>query len=82
MLSCKQSSQIISASLDRQLTTRERLALKLHLLICKYCNRFNLQLQALRVAMTVMTESIECDNKIKMPTAVKNRIAKLVDEHA
>ncbi len=82
MLSCKQSSQIISASLDRSLTKRERFALRLHLFICKYCNRFNQQLQTLRVAMTTMTESIENDTSIEMPVALKNSITKLVNEQA
>lgn len=34
---CKEIVKIISASLDRKLTFRERLVLKLHLLACKPC---------------------------------------------
>ncbi len=79
MLTCKQASQFISASLDRPLTLRERFALKLHLFICKYCKRFSQQLQTMRVAMTLMAHSIENDNTIEMPAAAKNRIAKLVE---
>ena len=82
MLNCKQSSQFISASFDRPLTTRERFALKLHLFICKYCNRFNRQLQTMRVAMTTLAQSIENDNSIEMPVALKNSITKLVEEQA
>ena len=82
MLNCKQSSQFISASFDRPLTTRERFALKLHLFICKYCNRFNRQLQTMRVAMTTLAQSIANDNSIEMPVALKNSITKLVDEQA
>ena len=79
MLSCKQASQIISQSLDRSLTMRERFALKLHLLICKYCKRFSQQIQTLRVAMKQMISSIENDNTIEMPSTVKERIANTVE---
>lgn len=82
MLSCKQASQFISASLDRPLTLRERIVLRLHLIICKYCKRFSQQLQTMRVAMTTLAQSIENDNSIEMPVALKNSITKLVEEQA
>ena len=79
MLTCKQASQVISQSLDRPLTARERFALSLHLLICKYCKRFSQQVQTLRVAIKSMFHSIESNNSIEMPSAAKNRIAALVE---
>jgi hypothetical protein len=82
MLSCKQASQIISQSLDRQLTMRERFALKLHLLVCKYCKRFSQQLESLRVAIKQMVNSTENDNTIEISTAAKNRIAALVEANS
>lgn len=82
MLSCKQVSQIISQSLDRPLTLRERFALKLHLLICKYCKRFSQQMQTIRVAVKQIINSIENDNTIEIPIAVKNRIAALVESNS
>ncbi len=82
MLSCKKASQIISQSLDRPLTMRERFALKLHLLICKYCKRFSQHMQCLRVAIKKMTHSIENDNTIEMPLEAKKRIANLAEATA
>jgi Putative zinc-finger len=81
MLTCKQASQFISASLDRPLSLRERLALKLHLLICKYCKRFSQQLHDMRVALKTMTSLIENDNSIKMPSVAKDRITALVEKN-
>jgi hypothetical protein len=78
MLNCKQVSQIISQSLDRNLTLRERFALRVHLLICAYCKRFSQQMQTMRVAIKQMTFSIENDDKIEMPSAAKRRISDLV----
>lgn len=74
MLSCKQASQLISQSLDRPLTLRERFTLQLHLIVCKYCRRFSKQLQTLRVALKQMTHAIENNNTIEMPSAAKKRI--------
>ena len=79
MLSCKQTSQIISQSLDRPLTMREHFALKLHLLICKYCKRFSQQVQTLHVAVKTMVSSIESNNSIEMPSLAKKRIANLAE---
>jgi anti-sigma factor RsiW len=75
MLNCKQSSQLISQSLDRSLTLRERLALKLHLFICNKCKQFSQHMQTLRVALKTMLSSIESNNSIEMPSAAKKRIA-------
>jgi Putative zinc-finger len=81
MLTCKQASQFISQSLDRPLTLRERLALKLHLFICKYCKRFSQQLVSMRVALETMTKLAENDNSIEMPEESKRRIAENVKKH-
>jgi hypothetical protein len=79
MLSCKQASQLISQSLDRSLTLRERIALKLHLIICKYCKRFSQQVQTLRNAMRTIVDSIENNDTIEMPSATNKRISDLVE---
>ncbi len=79
MLSCKQASHIISQSLDRPLTMRERFALKLHLLICKYCKRFSQQIQTIGVAVIRMVDSVENDSTIEMPSVAKKRIADMVE---
>ena len=81
MLDCKQTSQLISQSLDRSLTLRERFALRLHLFVCKYCKQFSQHLQTIRVALKQMTSSIESNNSIEMPSAAKKRIADLVEKN-
>ena len=76
MLTCKQASQIISQSLDRNLSWQERLTLRLHLFICKYCKRFSQQLSTLRVTLKRMNETVENDTNITMSSDIKARIAK------
>ena len=78
MLDCKQTSQLISQSLERSLTLGERFALRLHLFVCKYCKQFSQHLQTLRVAMKTVVHSVETDNTIEMPAEAKKRITDLL----
>lgn len=47
-LSCEESTRLVSQSLDRDLPRGERVALRLHALICRSCRRFRRQVLALR----------------------------------
>lgn len=78
-MNCKNASQLISQSLDRRLSLRERSALRLHLLICKYCLRFNQQLRTLRTALRKMESNIENDPSIALPSDSKARIAQTIE---
>jgi hypothetical protein len=48
MFSCKDISQKVSLSLDVQLPFHHRTAVRVHLLMCRYCARFRRQLIMLR----------------------------------
>ena len=50
MLSCKQATHLLSEMQERELQWRERLPLKLHLLMCAGCNNFRKQMDFLRRA--------------------------------
>lgn len=50
MLTCKETAQLASESLDRSLTWRERLMLRLHLYRCVMCSRYVRQLKFLQRA--------------------------------
>lgn len=51
MLRCKQASELMSQSQDRTLTLKERMRLKLHLLICRGCSNCNKQMRFLHKTM-------------------------------
>ena len=42
---------MVSESMDRNLPIHQRLLIAIHLLMCKYCNRFKKQLLILRLAV-------------------------------
>lgn len=79
MLNCKQTSQLVSQSLDRRLTLQERFAVKVHLWICKYCRRFSRQLMVMRLGLQRMTQSLEDNTTLHMPSESKARIAKVLE---
>ena len=45
MASCKDTSQLISESLDRPLSWRESMSIRLHTLPCDMCRRYGKQLR-------------------------------------
>lgn len=48
MLSCKDVTRLISESMDRSLPLGKRVGVRLHLLICKFCARYERQLLLIR----------------------------------
>ena len=51
MMNCKQAAQLMSHSHDRALSWRERLKLRIHLMLCTGCNNYNRQLNIISEAM-------------------------------
>jgi hypothetical protein len=82
LLNCKETSQLVSQSLDRSLTWKERLAVRFHLLICKYCTRFNKQLLAMRAGLKRASQAIEDDANIQLPSDAKARIEQAIKDSA
>ena len=58
MLSCKDVTRLISESMDRSLPLGKRIGVRLHILICKFCARYERQLLQIRetVRRLVRTE--------------------------
>jgi hypothetical protein len=48
---CREVHQLVSEGMDRRLSLVERTRLRLHLLVCTACTRFNGQMELLRRAM-------------------------------
>jgi len=48
MLSCKNVTQLISESMDTSLPIGKRIGVRVHLLMCKFCSRYERQLLLIR----------------------------------
>lgn len=51
MLNCHKATRLISESQERTLSLQERLALKIHVMMCTGCSNFSLQVPFLGKAM-------------------------------
>ena len=47
MLNCREATKMISDGLDRPLTRRQRLKLRLHVMMCSACRAYRRQLERL-----------------------------------
>ena len=56
MRSCKDISALVSESMERKLPLSRRIAIRMHLLMCNYCSRFERQLKFLRKAARLRDE--------------------------
>ena len=48
MLSCKDVTRLISESMDHSLPLGKRIGVRVHLLICRFCERYKRQLLLIR----------------------------------
>jgi hypothetical protein len=55
MLSCKETTRLLSQGEDRRLAFGERVALRVHLVICNGCRNVSAQFGILRLAMTKLS---------------------------
>jgi hypothetical protein len=59
VLTCKEVSQLVSESLDRKLPLWQRVQVRMHLLMCRFCSRFRKQAIFLRDAARYYLSAIE-----------------------
>ena len=76
---CQQMAPVMSESLERRLTLRERLALKLHLWVCVWCVWYLEQLRTMRAALRARAAHDEAatddvDSAVKLSEEARERI--------
>lgn len=82
MLNCKDTSKLVSESLDRQLSWRQRVGLWMHLSMCRLCSAFRKDLVHLHEetrqhAAQVDQDVAEAD--VKLPIEARKRIKRTID---
>lgn len=80
-LRCDGAARLLSDAEDRKLHLDERLALKLHLLICALCRRYRAQLRLLKELIALRPPTMTRSGQTALSDAAKSRIrAKVVEE--
>ncbi len=82
-LSCREASRLISESLDRDLTRRERWSLRLHTLLCTACQRFARQAKMIREAIANVPDALReqwSEGAAKLSAERRAQIKRLLSE--
>jgi len=75
MFNCKKVTQLLSESLDRNLPLYQRMGMRIHLMMCKFCSRYKEQLLFLRKTARLYSENSEdSDLSIQLSSEVGKRI--------
>jgi hypothetical protein len=59
MLSCKNVTQLLSESMDTSLPIGKRIGVRIHLLMCKFCARYERQLLLIRETLRLLVATEE-----------------------
>lgn len=75
MFNCKKVTRLLSESLDRNLSLYQRMGMRIHLMMCKFCSRYKEQLLFLRKTARLYSENSEdSDLSIQLSSEVGKRI--------
>ncbi len=71
---CEGHTELISASMDRNLSRSERYALRLHLLYCSGCRRFRKQVAQLRRMFECVDKETNHADTLRLSVEARERI--------
>lgn len=75
MFNCKEVTRMVSESLDRKLPLHQRMGIRIHLLMCKFCSRYRKQLLILRESMRRYSMyGEESEPSLALPPEARKRI--------
>jgi hypothetical protein len=75
MFNCKEISRQISESMDHNLSLYQRMLIRVHLLMCRYCARFRRQVLFLReLCRSHQLDESSLDASVNLPPDARERI--------
>jgi hypothetical protein len=75
MLNCNDISKLISRSMDERLAWHQRLAIRTHLLYCKWCRRFAAQTRVLSAASAQYADRLAATFEDRLTPEQRARIS-------
>jgi len=78
---CKEASHLISLSHDETLSFGKKIGLKMHLMICKFCRRYEKQLRLISCKAKESSEPFSSsESSPKLSDDAKSRLKNLLDQ--
>jgi len=71
---CTEVARILSLGMDKQLSLIMRMKLRIHYLMCSFCERYAKQLKYMRTVAREFPEKIGEISDAKLPTEAKERL--------
>ncbi|NNG01113.1 MAG: hypothetical protein HKM93_17110 [Desulfobacteraceae bacterium] len=79
MFRCDAITEKISRSLDKRPPLHQRLMIRVHLMMCRYCARFSRQLHMLRtISRQDQTDADAMDPSIRLTGEARHRMRQLI----
>lgn len=85
MLSCKEISKLVSQSMDRELTWRERMNVWMHLKMCRLCAAFRRDVLSLRKRIrqqAISIEDVASVHEVKLSAEAAERIRQAIQSQS
>lgn len=85
MLNCKQISELASRALDEKLTLRQRMSLRMHLLLCSMCRGFARNLRRIQDACSQERSRLSDDSanaETSISPEARDRLRKNIEKAA
>ncbi len=79
MLSCKDVTRLISESMDRSLPLGKRIGVRVHILMCKFCARYERQLLLIRETLRRLAATEEQLGKLLGETLSEEARARILE---
>jgi len=79
MNSCKEVSELVTQAHDRKLTLKERLTVRMHLLVCKMCCHYQQQIKFLSAASRRFLHR-EGTDRLHLPNEARARIQQTLEQ--
>ena len=82
MFNCKKVTYMVSESLDRELPFVQRMGIRMHLLMCKFCSRFRRQMLALsKIAKAFDAHAAHLEPSVALSPEARARITQAMRQH-
>ena len=81
MLTCKDTSRLVSEGQERQLSLKERINLRLHVWMCNNCRRFEKQIVTMRKIMHREWTQNTPPTSEQLPSEAQERIRQTLKSH-